>query len=67
MIDQIKKWWSLIAVIFILGGSWATANYKVKELERRIDKLEREIEDMDFKALRADVKTLTRESWRRTR
>jgi hypothetical protein len=60
MVDQVKKWWQIIVVIFILGGTWATSSYKVNELERRVEKLENFIDQIDYKGMQADIKDLRR-------
>lgn len=63
LIDQIKRWWPVGAAVFLFGSSWATANYQIRELEKRIVKFEA-IADQ-FPELKADIKALTRENWRR--
>jgi hypothetical protein len=63
VVDQIKRWWPLAVSVFLLGGSWATATYQIKELEKRVSKMEGSLETLPD--LKADVKALTRESWRR--
>ena len=44
---------NIIVVIFWLGVTWANLNYKLKELEKRIDK----IEDLDLDSRLTEIQT----------
>jgi len=44
---------NIIVIIFWLGATWANLNYKLKELEKRIDK----IEDLDLDSRLTEIQT----------